>query len=120
MSDTIIEITEQMRSHLGVYFAAAKSTTDPFGAMLNTRNAFDLVLACCDIDKVHDYDDRLESCAKALEDIFKLDPAAPENRMKVLWFCSEIMKVVTPLVYQYATFGTDSITTEKLSGRDTR
>jgi hypothetical protein len=117
MSETKIEITEQMRTHLGVYFAAAKSTTDPFSAMLNTRNAFDLVLACCDIEGQHTYDERLDLCQGKLGEIFILETHAPENRMKILWFCSEILKIITPLVYQYATFGTDSITTEKLSGR---
>ena len=115
MSD--IEITEQMRSHLGIYFAAAKSTTDAFTTLMNTRNVFDLVCACCDIEKRTDYDERLEVCSKEFEMLYKLDLNEPGNRMKIMWFCSEILKIVTPLVYHYGTFGSDSITTEKLSGR---
>jgi hypothetical protein len=117
MSDTALEITEQMRSHLGIYFAASKSTADAFSTLMNTRNVFDLVCACCDIEKRTDYDDRLDMCGKTFESLYQLDLNEPGNRMKIAWFCSEILKIVTPLVYHYGTFGTDAITTEKLSGR---
>lgn len=117
MSETTIEITEQMRSHLGIYFAAARTTTDPMLVMLNARNAFDIVCACCDIEKRTDYDDRLNICSQTFEKIFILDLNELGNRVKILWFCSEILKLITPLVYHYATFGTDMITTDKLSGK---
>ena len=113
MSVDGLVITQEMKKHLGVYFAAAKSTTDPHAILLNTRNAFDLTLACYSIDGLTGYEQELKNCEDTLGTVFKLDLNEPENKRKVVWFCSEVLKVITPLVYKYAMFDPSQVLMRK-------
>ena len=113
MSVDGLVITQEMKKHLGVYFAAAKSTTDPHSILLNTRNAFDLALACYTIDNMAGYDAEFQNCEKTLGNIFMMDTNEPENKRKIVWFCSEVLKVITPLVYKYAMFDPSQVLMRK-------
>jgi hypothetical protein len=42
-----------------------------------------------------------------------MDTNEPENKRKIVWFCSEVLKVITPLVYKYAMFDPSQVLMRK-------